>query len=177
MLSATGKWVSGLAKLVAIVGGIVLVAVSIMTCVSIIGRSFLWAGLKPVKGDFEMVEAGIAFAVAAFMPWCQLERGHASVGIFIDNLGPRVDSIVHFITDLLLFGTACFLTWRHIYGMLDKQAYMETTFILQYPVWWAYAIMLVGLVAWVLVGAWCTVSSAVAIKTGRQRGIETGVVH
>jgi hypothetical protein len=42
----------------------------------------------PVKGDFEVVEAGIAFSIFAFLPICQLHGGHATVDIFT-NLMPK----------------------------------------------------------------------------------------
>ena len=38
------------------------------------------------------------------------------------------------------------LTWKHWDGTLDKLAYGETTFIIQYPIWWAYALCMVGAV-------------------------------
>ncbi len=56
------------------IGGVVLVLLTIMTCISIVGRAGLTIGLRPVKGDFELIEAGVAFAIFAFLPWCQFTR-------------------------------------------------------------------------------------------------------
>ncbi|TXJ05480.1 MAG: TRAP transporter small permease, partial [Alicycliphilus sp.] len=36
--------------------------------------------------------------------------------------------------------------WMLWEGMLEKREYFETTFILQMPVWWAYALCMVGAV-------------------------------
>ena len=59
-----------------------------MTVVSIVGRASLtWAWvLGPVPGDFELVEVGTGFAVFAFLPWCQLKRGHATVDLFTSEV-------------------------------------------------------------------------------------------
>ncbi|NNL36424.1 MAG: TRAP transporter small permease, partial [Silicimonas sp.] len=60
----------------AIVAGLVLTAMAIVTVISINGRSLIWAGLAPVPGDFELVEIGCAVAVFGFLPYCHLYRGH-----------------------------------------------------------------------------------------------------
>jgi hypothetical protein len=49
-----------LARMMAIAGGIVLAAITVLTVVSITGRSLVPIGLAPVPGDFELVEAGTA---------------------------------------------------------------------------------------------------------------------
>lgn len=177
MLDKVGVWVERLARWVAIAGGIVLVAIAIMTGISITGRAFLWAGLRPVPGDFELVEAGMGFAIAAFMPWTQLKKGHASVAVLTDFFPPRVNAFIDLAADALLFLTSALLAWRLAFGMLDKLQYGETTFILQYPLWWSYGLTLFGLIAWFVTGAWCTWASVVAFSRGASRAGEGGVVH
>jgi hypothetical protein len=49
---------------------------------------------------------------------------------------------------------AALLAWRLYLGTLEKQLYLETTFILQMPVWWGYALALIGAVLFVLVAAY-----------------------
>lgn len=177
MLATLEKWVEGLVKTVAILGGIVLAAIAIMTAVSIIGRALLPLGLRPVPGDFELVEAGTAFVVTAFFPWCQLRRGHASVSILTDLLGMRTNLVIDLIADALLLFAAVIMTWRHIYGMLDKQAYGETTFILQFPLWWAYALCVIGLVTWVIAGLWAVVGDIRALMRNQRRVEDAGAIH
>lgn len=163
------RGIEGLARLSALAGGLVLIGIALMTGMSIFGRALIWAGLQPVPGDFELVEAGTGFAIAAFMPWTQLKKGHASVGILTERLGPRANAVIDFVSDLLLFSAALLLSWRLWAGLLDKFAYGETTFILQFPLWWAYAAMLFGLVAWAIVAAWCVWLSAIAVRAGTPR--------
>lgn len=166
VLEKIDKWVYKLAKYVAVLGGLVLVAVAIMTTISIIGRAFIFAGLRPIRGDFELVEAGIAFAVFAFMPWCHLKKGHASVEVFTTKFPPRVNAAIDMVADVILALVAMLLAWRHYDGMLSKMQYNETTFILRFPSWWAYAICLVGLITWIIVGSWSAFKDARMVLTG-----------
>lgn len=142
----------------ALLGGLVLVSLVILTCLSVLGRiantlghsdfvaaavPFLTSPLRalgPINGDYELIEAGIAFAIFAFLPWCQLNRGHANVEV-LTGFFPAVTN--HFLAALweIMFALVIVLiTWRLSVGMSDKMRYGETTFLLQMPVWWAFAI-------------------------------------
>lgn len=140
-------------------GGFVLVAITLVTVVSITGRAFVFAGLKPVPGDFELVEAGTAFAVFSFLPWCQINRGHASVEIFTASFPGLANRLIDLVTDFLMLAVALLIAWRHLEGTLDKYGNGETTFILQFPLWWAYAASLVGAFIFIIVAAFCLIRS------------------
>ena len=146
-----GALVGALARGLALAGGLVLVALTAMTVASITGRGFNFLGLGPVPGDFELVEAGCAFAVFAFLPWCQYRRGHVTVDILIGQLGPRATAVTGLIGNLLITLAVTVIAWRLLFGLLEKRAWGETTFILQMPLWWAYAASLVGASVLVLV--------------------------
>ncbi len=165
MLAASGLWIQKIARLVALLGGLVLVLIAVLTVVSITGRTLLPFGFKPLRGQFELVEAGTVFVVCAFLPWCHLNRGHASVAIFTDWLGPRFNAFIDLIGDVLLLAIALIITWRHLAGMMDKISYGETTFLLGLPLWWGYAAALVGLVSWIVVGFWTSADSLRALVT------------
>lgn len=170
MLKQSERWIERLALWVAIIGGIVLSGIAVMTCISIFGRALLDFGLKPIRGDFELVEAGTAFVVCAFMPWAQLKRGHASVAILTDMFSARANKFIDLLADVILLATSSLMTWRHIAGLEDKQAYSETTFIIQFPLWWAYAACLFGLIAWIIVGVWLVIADLNALRESRAVG-------
>ena len=172
-----GRLVAGLARMVAIAGGVVLVAIVMLIVVSVIGRSLSWAGLGPVLGDYELVEAGIGFAVFAFLPWAHLTRGHAVVSIFTDMLGPRFNAWLLVICDALMLVVAVFLTWRHALGTLDKFNYGETTLLLRMPLGWSYALGLVGAVTLVIVALYLLVRSLADAVAGRQPSPSQGAIH
>lgn len=151
------KFMSGLARGMAILGGAVLSLLIVLTCLSIIGRllngvfhSGLMQGLAPafsdtmvgivgpINGDFELVEAGVAFAIFAFLPLCQITAGHASVDV-VANAFPRgVNRLLRMTTEILFAAVLCLVAWRLGAGFASKYANGETSFLLEFPVWWAY---------------------------------------
>jgi len=164
---AVSTFIHGLARLMAILGGIVLALLTIMTVVSIGGRSLISFGLGPVPGDFELVEAGAAFAVFAFLPWCQLNRGHATVDLFTNYLPAGVNRWIDLVSETLMTIVFVVLAWRLWVGMMDKIRYQETTFILQYPVWWGFASAMIGAVVCVIVSVYMTGVRVQEVRTGR----------
>lgn len=149
--SALGRAANGLAKWLAVAGGLVLMAMTAMVVASIIGRALLWAGLRPITGDYELVSVGMGFAVFAFMPWAHIQRGHALVSLVTDSFGVRANAWILVITDVMMLAMASFIAWRLYYGMMDKFAYNETTLLLRFPLGWAYAMGLIGAVVLALV--------------------------
>lgn len=145
------------ARSMALLGGLVLVALVVITCVSVLGRSGntighmpgfealvqpladLFKQLGPVRGDFELVEAGVAFAIFSFLPWCQMVQGHATVDLFTSYLPDRFQRFLVLLWEWLLALVLVVVTWRLIVGTMDKAGNGETTFLLQFPVWWAFA--------------------------------------
>lgn len=152
--SPMGRMVHGLAKWMAVAGGAVLIGVVVVMIVSITGRALIWAGLRPIPGDYELVSAGMGFAVFAFMPWAHLQRGHATVALVTDAFGPRANRIILVVTDIMMLAAASFIAWRLYFGMMDKFAYSETTLLLRMPLGWTYAAGFIGAVVFVVVAAW-----------------------
>ena len=143
--------VENLARGLAIAGGLALVAITGIIVVSITGRALIHQGLGPVPGDFELVEVLTAFAVFAFLPWCQLRRGHATVDVFTKALPERANAAIDLVSELLMTLVVILIAWRLCYGMWDKMRFGETSFILQFPLWWSFAASLVAAVAGVVV--------------------------
>lgn len=149
-----GDVIGRIAMVLAIVGGLALVALAALTVVSVTGRALLPLGLGPVPGDFELVEAGCAFAVFAFLPWCQFRRGHVTVDVFVARVGRRAHAALSLVGNVLLTLCALLIAWRLQAGLADKLSYGETTFILEMPVWYGYAAAIVGAWLFALVGAY-----------------------
>ncbi|WP_422371677.1 TRAP transporter small permease [Hoeflea sp.] len=164
------------AAVLAILGGLALIAVMLSTVASVTGRALIPLGLSPIRGDFELVELGTGFAVFAFLPWVQINRQHASVEILTMHLSARNNRLIDLVADILMAMIAVLLAWKHWQGTLDKLAYGETTFIIQYPVWWAYASGLVGAIGFVIISLWCVFLSLRALLSGRDQA-HGEVVH
>ena len=128
-------------------GVLVLIALAIMTVVSIAGRALAFAGYGPVPGDFELVEAGTALAVFCFLPWCHLKNGHAVVDLFWKAYPPALQRGLEVLSDGLMLAVWLMLVWRMAIALQDYYGNGEVSFILQMPVWWGYAASMVPALA------------------------------
>lgn len=155
-----GRLVFRMATVVAVAGGFALVAATVITVVSVIGRALIPFGLSAIPGDVELVQAGMLFAVCCFLPSCHLERGHAIVAIVTDRLPVRFSAVAEALWDACMFLASAFIAWRFWFGMMDKLGNREQTFILRIPLWIAYAAGLFGLVVFVIVALYCAIRSA-----------------
>lgn len=171
------KFIAALARGLAILGGLALVAITLITVVSITGRGLGSLGLRPIPGDFELVEAGTAFAIFAFLPWAQLTGGHATVDVFTSFLPDRANRVIDVITELLMTAVITLIAVQLWHGMWDKIRYQETTFILQFPVWWGFAAAMVAAVIAVIVSLYVLVVRIQEFRQGRTILSGRGVVH
>ena len=122
----------------ALVGGLILVALTLMSLASIAGRSLLSA---PVPGDHELIQLGIAVAVTAFLPFCQMRGGHVLVDFFTANARPAVRATLDAVGAMLVAIVAAVFTWRLTAGAVSLQEANDQTTILGVPTWWAVALM------------------------------------
>jgi len=162
------RWIERAALALALAGGLALIAMTVLTLVSIVGRGMIWAGLGPVPGSYELVEMGSAFAVFCFLPWCQLKRGHVTVDLVLAPLGPRPNRLAEMVGNLLLTAAAGIIFWRLLGGLADKQRYGETSFILGVPLWIGYAAAAVGAALFVVVTAFTVLRSAAELRAGAE---------
>lgn len=163
--SYLNRCVHFLALGMALLGGGALIVLILLTCVSIIGRALipLDVGFGPIKGIYDITEIGMAAAVFAFLPWCQIQRGHASVELFKFAYPAPMNRIIDVLVDLGMLLVASVMAWRLYLGMLDKLRYDETTLILQFPLWQGYLASLAGAVVFAVVAAFCVIRSGRAV--------------
>nr|WP_299497589.1 TRAP transporter small permease [uncultured Rhizobium sp.] len=152
-----------LASVLVAFGGFCLVAACILTGLSILGG----LAFKPLPGEIELVEALCGLAVFAFMPFCQLKRGHVGVDILISAFGSKAMNWTQLIGDIIIAVLIGLLTWRHAVGTFDKFENGETTALLLLPVWWGFAMALVLMIANLLVCLYIILSDIREIKSGR----------
>jgi TRAP-type C4-dicarboxylate transport system permease small subunit len=122
-------------------GGAVVSAIGLMSAVHIIG---LWLFASPIRGDFELVEFGIAIAGTLFLPYCQLTRGHIIVDFFTQKAGPRALSRLDAFGAFLMAIVLLLVGWRTGIAVFDMYRYGETTTLRGLPLWIAYAAMTPG---------------------------------
>ena len=186
-----------LARLSAILGGVVLSALILLTVVSVSGRglntfghflldiglmpglaqSMLDAGVGPVLGDFELVESGVAFCIFAFLPLAQITGAHATVDILTSQFSPFVNRVLTMIWDVLFAVVLIVIAWKLYEGMAGKMRYNETTMLLQYPVWWSYGVSLVAAIVAAIVSVYVAGARIAEVLTGRTYLIIQGGAH
>ncbi len=138
-------WQATIRKIVelwALAGGLLLLGVVLVNATSLAGNIFLH---QPVPGDFEIVEVGVAVAVFAFLPYCQITGSNVTADIFTARAGPRLLSALGVLASIIALGFAGLLLWRMSYGLMDYRQYREFTTIYQFPIWVAFVPILISL--------------------------------
>ena len=153
------RFVQILARTTALIGGLVLIGLIVLTTLSIVGRSInkflhndffdrslvglsdwiLALGVGEIRGSYELLEAGVAFAIFSFLPICQLYGAHATVDVFTSFLPRRANRFLAVFWEVVLALVILLIIWRLYGGMERYLRNGETTLFLQFPVWWAYA--------------------------------------
>lgn len=176
-----------LSRVFAYLGGLMLAALVVMTCLSVLGRwanghlhDMVAAGIMPglaqwlldlgigvIRGDFELVEAGIAFSIFAFLPYCQMTGGHAVVDIFTARLPARADRMLRAVTEAVFAAVLVLIAVQLGAGMVSKLQTGQTTFLLQFPLWWAYALSLSAATVAAMVAVYMACARMAEVWTGR----------
>ncbi len=143
-------WLAGLCRVFAGIGGAALLAMMLMTVVSVVKRTLLGA---PIPGDFELVEIGSAISIFCFLPWCQSTGGNVLVDFFTQNASPRTNHLLEALGDLLYLLIAALLLWRLSHGGMEMREYGEQSMVLRIPVWWSFTIILPAMALLVLTTA------------------------
>ena len=138
-----------LAKLCAIAAGVLLTVVTLMTCVSLLGRNLIGAS---IVGDFELSGAAAGAAIALFMPWCQYQRGNIIVDFFTAKSGERTIAGLDRFGALLLGLTMALLAWRTTLGGLNAWKSGSGTMLIGFPEWIVYTGMVPPLALTAVIG-------------------------
>ena len=130
------KTLTNLARLFALLGGLMLMGIVLITCASVIGRSLLD---RPLIGDFELTAVACGVGIALFMPWCQLRRGHILVDFFTANAPVKVTHWLDRLGALLVAAFMALLAWRGAVGGINAWSNHASSMMLGVPHWWVYA--------------------------------------
>lgn len=186
-----------LARFMAYLGGLVLLALILLTSLSIVGRSLngimhseiaqtvfpgfanwmIAIGVGPINGDYELVEAGVAFSIFAFMPLCQVSAAHACVDVFVGLFPPGLVRFLVWISEVVFALVMILIAYQLFNGTLDKFRSHETTFLLEFPLWWSYALSLFGAIVAALAAIYMAYLRSVELVTGKPLVSLGGVEH
>lgn len=143
------KILSYLARLCAILAGVLMTAITLVTCASLIGRNTIGATLM---GDYELTAVTAGAAVALFLPWAQLRRSNIIVDFFTAKVPERINARLDRFGALVLAAVMLLLAWRTVVGGLNAYESQTTTMMLGFPEWIVYAAMVPPLFLTGLIG-------------------------
>jgi TRAP-type C4-dicarboxylate transport system permease small subunit len=132
------KILTTLSRLCAILAGLLLTGITLMTCYSLIGRNTTGA---TISGDFELTGVATGAAIALFMPLCQLKRGNIIVDFFTAKVSERINAQLDRFGALMMSATFVLLSWRTSLGGLSAYETQSGTMMVGFPEWIVYATM------------------------------------
>lgn len=152
-----------LCDVIAGVGGVILLAIALITVASVAGRALF---AQPILGDVELVQLGTAVCVACFLPFTQLHGGNIMVDFFTQRASKRTKSLLDAMGTLLYALVLALICWRVYAGGLAAHENQETSMLMGVPIWIPYLLMLPGLALAALIGLHQTVAHLRAARAG-----------
>ena len=155
-------FINGVQKLCvvfAVLGGLLLLAIALMTVVSIVGRFFI---NTPVHGDFEYTKQGMGIVVASFIPYCILNGGNLIVDFFTSKASEKTQRVLDTLGAIATGLGLLVFAWQASVAIPDVMESNEVSGNVNLPVWWIYAGMAPSL--------WLAVLAAVALTVKTWQG-------
>lgn len=143
------KILENLAKTCAVLAGVLLTGITLMTCVSLIGRNTTgWT----IVGDFELSGSAAGAAIALFMPWCQVRRANIIVDFFTAKASVATNRRLDRLGALVLAACMALLAWRSGIGGMSAWKTNAGSMMLGFPEWIVYALMVPPLALTAVIG-------------------------
>lgn len=124
MFTRLDTFVERLCIAVAVTGGLGLIAATLVTCVSILMKlarrgmeAVGWTPqaldwLRPILGEEELVQYGVALALFAALPYVVYAKGHITIDLFKTTFGDRFNRLLDLLGDIALAALAYLLFTR-----------------------------------------------------------------
>jgi TRAP-type C4-dicarboxylate transport system permease small subunit len=128
----------------ALAAGALLLALALLVTVSVLKR---WLTSQGIPGDFELMQTGLALAVFAFMPLCQLRGGNLFVDTFTSRLPAGLQRRLDGFWSLAYAAVAATIAVMMAVGALETMASGTRSMVLGLPLGWPITIAAV-LAAW-----------------------------
>lgn len=143
----------------ALAGGLLLIAITAVTSLNvgalILNRVALLFGesVSGLPGYEDFVRLTISCAALMFFPYCQMQRGHVVVSLFVSGLPVSVRrNLTRFWLALTAIAALFLAGWMTV-GMAETRADQAMSSILGWTLWPFYLPGIVSLALWALVAA------------------------
>lgn len=150
------------ARWCAVLAGVLLTGIALLTCTGIIGREFFGA---TVAGDFELSAAAAGAAIALFMPMCHLRGGNILVDAFTTRTSLKTNAVLDRVGAFTIALLMALLAWRTAVGALSAWDNHSASMLMGFPDWVVYAAMVPPFVLTACIGLYqCTTGNTRAVK-------------
>ncbi|MEX0970720.1 MAG: TRAP transporter small permease subunit, partial [Paracoccaceae bacterium] len=92
--------------------------------------------------------------------------GHAAVDVFTARMSARANRVLAVMSETLFAVILVVIAVQLARGLGSKYASGQTSFLIEFPLWWAYAASLSGGIAAAMVAAYLAVLRWVEVITG-----------
>lgn len=151
----TSRTIAGVTDVAALACGWWLIALSIATCVEMLGRKLLGFSLQGIDeiGSYTYAIVGsIGFAHTL------ITRSHTRVDFLVSRFSPRVQSVLNLLAMLTLTAFSLLCLWRAQAVLRESIDFKSTASTpLATPMWLPQSLWLLGYVLFALVAVWATV--------------------
>ncbi|NVK35118.1 MAG: TRAP transporter small permease [Rhodobacteraceae bacterium] len=141
----------------ALLGGALILAIVLVTVINV-GAFLLARLLAPlgiqiagIYGYEDFVRLAVSAAALTFFPYCQQQRGHVTVLLFVKHFPPWFQQGLDKAWLGLMAAIALFLSYWMWFGMLEAQGDNATTPILGWSEWPWYLPGILSLILWSIV--------------------------
>lgn len=141
----------------AVLGGVILLIIVAVTTTNtsafILDRiaGMFGRNVAGLPGYEDFVQLAISGVALMFFPYCQAQRGHVAVELFVDRLPQRMQRGLDRLWLILTAGIALFLAYWMVFGLLEARSDGAVTSVLGWPVWPFYIPGLASMILWALV--------------------------
>jgi TRAP-type C4-dicarboxylate transport system permease small subunit len=129
------KLLEWLARACAILAGVILIGITLMTVYSVLGRDLFG---KALTGDFELTAVMTGAAIALFLPWCQVRRSNIIVDFFTAKASEKTRGMLDRVGALFIAAMLGLCSWRAILGGISVYKSNSGTMMLGFPEWIVY---------------------------------------
>ncbi len=143
----------------AVLGGVILLSIVAVTTTNtsafILDRiaGMFGADVSGLPGYEDFVQLAISGVALMFFPYCQAQRGHVAVELFMDRLPQRMQRGFDKLWLILTAAIALFLAYWMVFGLLEARSDGAVTSVLGWAVWPFYLPGLGSMILWALVAA------------------------
>ena len=146
-----------IADLLALLGGALLLIIVAVTTTNVgafmLDRvaGFFDADVRGLPGYEDFVRLAISAAGLLFFPYCQANRGHVAVDLFVIRASYRFRRFLDRVWLVATAAIAAFLAWWMTYGLLEKQSDNAVTGVLGWAEWPFYIPGIAAMALWALI--------------------------